>query len=79
MLVLDTHILIEALAGRLRSKDLSIVSRDTWSVSAISLWEVAKLNQLGRIEVDLEDADVVRALAPVHVWPITLELSRVST
>jgi PIN domain nuclease of toxin-antitoxin system len=79
MLVLDTHILIEALAGRLRSKDLSIVSRDTWSISAISLWELAKLTQLERVEMDLEDADVVRALARIHVWPITLEISRVST
>jgi len=59
MLVLDTHILIEALAGSLRPKDRAIVSRDTWSISAISLWELAKLPQTGRVEVDLEDADVV--------------------
>jgi PIN domain nuclease of toxin-antitoxin system len=79
MLVLETHILIEAFAGRLRPKEVAIVSGDMWSVSAISLWELAKLVQLRRVEVDLEDADVVRALARVHVWPITLEISRVST
>ena len=79
MLVLDTHILIDALAGRLKSRERAIVSRDTWSIAAISLWELAKLVQLGRIEIDLEDADVVRALSRVLVWPITLEISREST
>ena len=79
MLVLDTHILIDALAGRLKSRERAIVSRDNWSIAAISLWEIAKLVQLGRVEIDLEEADVVRALARVHVWPITLEISREST
>jgi PIN domain nuclease of toxin-antitoxin system len=43
------------------------------------LWEIAKLAQLGRIEVDLEDAEVVRVLSRVHVWPLTREIARVST
>ena len=43
------------------------------------LWEIAKLAQLGRIAVDLDDADVVRVLARVHVWPVTLEIARMST
>src|SRR5437762_12554135 len=79
MLVLDTHILIDALAGRLKPREHAIVSRDSWSIAAISLWELAKLVQLGRVEIDLEEADVVRALARVHVWPITLEIAREST
>ena len=79
MLVLDTHVLIEAFAGRLRPRDAAIVSRDAWSISAISLWELAKLTQIGRVDIDLEDADVVRALARVHVWPITLDIARAST
>ena len=79
MLVLDTHILIDALAGRLRTREQAILSRDTWSIAAISLWEVAKLAQLGRVEIDLDAADVVRALARVHVWPLTLDIAREST
>ena len=43
------------------------------------LWEVAKLAQLGRIVVDLDDAEVVRTLARVHLWPITREIARAST
>ena len=43
------------------------------------LWEVARLAQLGRIEIDLDDPDVVRTLARVHLWPITREVTRTST
>lgn len=79
MLVLDTHVLVYALAGRLTRRERDVLSRDTWSIAAISLWELAKLAQLGRVQIDLEDADVVRALARVHTWPITLEICRQST
>ena len=48
-------------------------------MSAIVLWEIAKLAQLGRIVVDLDDAEVVRTLARVHLWPITREIARAST
>jgi PIN domain nuclease of toxin-antitoxin system len=37
------------------------------------------LTQLGRIEVDLEDRRVSRALRSVHLWPITAEIARAST
>jgi PIN domain nuclease of toxin-antitoxin system len=43
------------------------------------LWEIAKLSQLGRIVLDLDDAHVVRVLSRVHVWPLTLEVARAST
>lgn len=42
------------------------------------LWEIAKLAQLGRIAVDLDDPEVVRVLARVHVWPLTREIARIS-
>jgi PIN domain nuclease of toxin-antitoxin system len=49
------------------------------SISAIVLWEVSKLAQLGRIELDLEDPLVIRTLSAVRVWPITMEIARAST
>jgi len=79
VLVLDTHILLHALAGDLRPKERAVLSREAWSISAISLWEVAKLRQLGRVEIDLDAAEVVRALARIHTWPLTLEICRTST
>ncbi len=43
------------------------------------LWELAKLIQLGRIAMDLEDGEVVRTLSALHVWPIDLAVSIQST
>jgi PIN domain nuclease of toxin-antitoxin system len=79
MLNLDTHVLLHAVAGKLTKRERELLSRDRWSISAIVLWEIAKLAQLGRIEVDLDDPDVVRALAAVEVWPLTAEIAKTST
>ena len=79
MLNVDTHVLLYAVTGALRPRETRLLSADRWSVSAIVLWEIAKLAQLGRIAVDLDDPDVVRVLARVHVWPLTREIARMST
>jgi len=79
MLNLDTHVLLHAVGGHLSPIESRLLEKDQWSISAIVLWEIAKLAQLGRIELDLDDADVVRTLARVHVWPVTREIARTST
>jgi PIN domain nuclease of toxin-antitoxin system len=79
MLNLDTHILVFAFANTLTGAERKLLSANRWSVSAIVLWELAKLAQLGRIKIDLEDPAVARALAAVHVWPITREIALAST
>ena len=79
MLNLDTHVLLHAVGGKLLRAEARLLEGDRWSISAIVLWEIAKLAQLGRIELDLDDADVVRALARVQVWPLTREIARTST
>lgn len=79
MVNLDTHVLVHALRGRLRAKEVQLLSAQPWSVSAIVFWELAKLVQLGRIDVDLDDADVIRALSSLHVWPLDLAVARAST
>ena len=56
-----------------------MLKADRWSVSAIVLWEIAKLAQMGRIDLDLDDPEVMRVLAQVHVWPITRDIARAST
>src|SRR5579864_2485425 len=78
MLNLDTHIFLHAVAGRLTAREDRLLRGDRWSISAIVLWEIAKLAQLGRIAVDLDDAEVVRVLSAVHVWPVTREIARES-
>lgn len=79
MLNLDTHILLYAVGGALKPGEARLLTANRWSISAIVLWEVAKLAQLGRIEVNLEDPEVVRVLARVHVWPVTREIALAST
>jgi PIN domain nuclease of toxin-antitoxin system len=76
MLNLDTHILVGALAGELTRRERDLLAREPWSIAAIVLWEIAKLAELGRIEVDLDDPDLVRTLARIHVWPLTLDICR---
>ena len=76
---LDTHILIHALQGSLDPAERELLSDNDWGVAAIVLWELAKLNQLGRIDVDLADPEVDSALARVHIWPLDLAVARTST
>ena len=79
MLNLDTHVLLHALSGKLTTTEDRLLRTHPWSISAIVLWEISKLAQLGRIELDLDDPLVIRTLSAVQVWPITLEIARAST
>ncbi len=79
MLNLDTHVLVFALQGALTARENRLLRANRWGISAIVLWELAKLVQLGRIDLDLDDGDVVRALSALHVWPLDLATSRMST
>jgi len=76
MLNLDTHILVFALAGTLRPAERRLLAGEQWSISAIVLWELAKLSQLGRIDLDIHDAAFSRALSPIRVWPLDLVVCR---
>ncbi len=76
MLNLDTHILVYAMAGTLKDREAKLLRSDRWGISAIVLWELAKLAELGRIELDLNDPDVERFLAQLHVWPLSLAVVR---
>ena len=79
MLNLDTHVLLHAVAGALRPVERRLLSAARWGVSAIVLWEIAKLSQLGRISMDLQDPEIATVLSKVHVWPITREIAHAST
>lgn len=79
MLNLDTHIFLYALDGSLTSGERGLLAGDSWGISAIVLWELAKLVQLGRIAIDLDSAEFSRLFGRVHVWPLDLEVCRQST
>lgn len=79
MINLDTHILLFALSGAVTDRERGVLAANPWSISAIVLWETAKLVQLGRVDLDLDEPEIVRTLSALHVWPIDLAVSRVST
>jgi PIN domain nuclease of toxin-antitoxin system len=75
MLNLDTHILIKAFNGSLTTHERTVLTEDPeWSISAIVLWEIAKLNELGRLQYGLDYEPLAAALDQVHVWPITRQV-----
>ena len=76
MLNLDTHILIFALAGKLTPRERAALRGQEWGISDIVIWEIAKLAQLGRIQIDLDDPALTRTLAGIQIWPITLDVCR---
>ena len=78
MLNLDTHFLVFAVTDALTRSESALLSRNRWSISAIVLWELAKLIQLGRLSIDLDDREVRRVLGRLHVWPIDLEVAMTS-
>ena len=79
MINLDSHILILALIGDLTTREKRLLSHNTWSISSVVLWEIARWQQRGRIELDLTDRELREVFAPVHVWPLDLETALVST
>lgn len=76
MLNLDTHILLHALTDDLRPRERALLLNETWSISAIVLWEIAKLSELNRIEIDLDHPELARTLARIQTWPLTLDVCR---
>jgi PIN domain nuclease of toxin-antitoxin system len=76
MLNLDTHILLHALAGNLTTAENNLLAGDTWGISDIVIWEIAKLSQLRRIVVDLNDPVLTQLLSSIQIWPITPEICR---
>lgn len=79
MLNLDTHILLFALDGSLTAAERKLLTSEPWGISAIVLWEVAKLAQMGRIAMDIRAAGFRRIFSRVHVWPLDLAVCEKST
>ena len=75
MLNLDTHILIEAFEGSLTTRERNVLIADgEWSISAIVLWEITRLHQLGRVAYGLDNEALAAAVDRVQVWPITRQV-----
>jgi PIN domain nuclease of toxin-antitoxin system len=79
MLNLDTHVLLFALDGSVTLAERRLLTSQPWGISAIVLWEVAKLSQLGRIAIDVRSDEFTKIFSRVHVWPLDLDVCEKST
>jgi PIN domain nuclease of toxin-antitoxin system len=79
MLNLDTHMLAFLLSGELHEVEHELVLHEELAISDIVLWEMAKLRQLGRLDIDLDSREFRRCLADLTVFPIRYEIALQST
>ena len=79
MLNLDTHILLFALDGTLKPAEQALLASQPWGVSAIVLWELAKLAQLRRIALDTSSPEFAKLFTRIHVWPLDIAICQKST
>lgn len=75
LLNLDTHIVIDAVQDEVRYADRAILEQHTWGISAMTLWEMVKLDQLGRLEFNFKDPECAGILKQLHIWPLTSEIA----
>ncbi len=76
MLNLDTHIVLHAAADDLRPNERRLLSSDSWGIASIVLWEITKLAQLKRIELDLDAPELQKLLSQIHIWELDLAVCR---
>lgn len=58
MLNLDTQIVLSINRRDLRPRERELLAEETWSISAAVFWELAKLVQIGRIDLNLDDREI---------------------
>lgn len=71
--------LVALVAGQLGPREAALVLEEPLAISDIVLWELAKLIQLGRLELDLESAAFAEVLARLTVIPISPAIAAIST
>lgn len=76
MLNLDTHMLLFALLGRVTPHERAALSRHSWGISSIVLWEITKLYQRGRINMGLESPPLAAVLQNLEIWPLSRDVCR---
>ncbi len=79
MLNLDTHIVVRYLEGRLTDEERGAVEDSPRGISAMVLWEIAKLHQLNRIDRGLDDPAVAEFVRKCRVWPLDAAVALAST
>jgi PIN domain nuclease of toxin-antitoxin system len=70
--------LIALLEGELRPAERACLLENEWAISDVVLWELAKLIDLGRLELDLDSREFRNCLGMLRIIPISLAIARKS-
>lgn len=71
--------IVYMLLGDLTPREFASIRDNELAISDIVLWELAKLVQLGRVELDLESPDFRSVLLNLTIIPIRLQIALAST
>ncbi len=78
MLNIDTHILIDFARGALSEHETQKVRGEQLVICDIVLWEIAKLNQLGRLRLPLASPNFQALLATMRVIAVSSSIANAS-
>jgi PIN domain nuclease of toxin-antitoxin system len=67
------------IQGGITRAENDLILRSPLSISAMVIWEIAKLHQLGRISLAVDSEVFSRFLSRVRIWPIDTEVALAST
>jgi PIN domain nuclease of toxin-antitoxin system len=79
MLNLDTHMLVHLFTGEVSELEYRVAVSHPLAISDVVFWELAKLMQRGRLEMDVASPEFHAWLQSLTVFPITWEIARQST
>jgi PIN domain nuclease of toxin-antitoxin system len=76
MLNLDTHIFLYALSGNLKKGEKNLLSKNAWGISSIVIWEITKLSQLKKINLNIHSKEFTKILNQIQIWQIDIDICR---
>jgi PIN domain nuclease of toxin-antitoxin system len=79
MLNLDTHIVVALFRGDLSAAEYECAVRESWAISDIVLWELSKLTQKGRLQINPESPRFRGWIRSLTILPITFEIAWATT
>jgi len=84
--LLDTHVLVRWLFDdrKLSKEHARLIDRDeragtALGIAAITLWEIANLIEIGRLELTLDSLDDIESHASLNIVPLTARIAIEST
>ena len=76
---LDTVIVLQSLKDDLKPHEKRVLENSQWAVADIVYWEIAKLVQGGKVQIDLTSPTLLAFYSRVQTLPITPVVARIST